>query len=101
DRAPGYPVVQSSDDVRLLELRNYLPWQLLRDTDVMSMASSLEVRVPLLDDDVLRTVLAHPTRGCGKEALITATDTALLPLLRRPKRTFSLPFESWMRGPLA
>ena len=40
----------------LLEAENYLPNQLLRDTDQMSMAHSIEVRVPLLDDSVVRVI---------------------------------------------
>lgn len=44
----------------LLELSNYLSNTLLRDTDVMSMAHGLEVRVPLLDHRVVEQVLRIP-----------------------------------------
>ena len=40
------------DAVTLLELNSYLPDQLLRDADTTSMAHSIELRVPLLDDRV-------------------------------------------------
>ncbi len=43
------------------ELRSYTHQQLLRDTDVMSMAHSLEVRVPLLDVDLVELALRLPT----------------------------------------
>ncbi|CAN5488741.1 amidotransferase 1, exosortase A system-associated [soil metagenome] len=81
-----------------LELNNYLPYQLLRDTDAASMAHSLEVRVPLLDDAIVALVLKSP--GLGKSDLVRAIDPSLAWLARRPKRTFTLPFASWMRGPL-
>jgi asparagine synthase (glutamine-hydrolysing) len=86
------------DCVTLLELRNYLPSQLLRDTDQMSMAHSLEVRVPLLDDVVVRATLALPARvrtQPGKRLLARAAG--IRPVVKRP---FSLPFDRWLRGPL-
>jgi asparagine synthase (glutamine-hydrolysing) len=86
-----------------LELTNYLPYQLLRDTDCMSMAHGLEVRVPLLDDDLVEVALAgQRTLGLAwdKKALIGAVDPSLSFLAERPKRTFTLPFDRWMQGPL-
>jgi len=85
--------------VSLLELSNYLGHQLLRDTDQMSMAHSLEVRVPLLDDAVVGLALALPAAvrlEPGKGLLLKAAK------LHRPdrKRGFVLPFDAWMRGPL-
>jgi asparagine synthase (glutamine-hydrolysing) len=82
-----------------LELANYLPWQLLRDTDAMSMAHSLEVRVPLLDDRLVDTVAAHRFTLTKGDALAAAAP-GLAPLVSGPKKTFTLPFGSWMRGPL-
>jgi asparagine synthase (glutamine-hydrolysing) len=93
------PARSSADAVALLEIRNYLRNQLLRDTDVMSMAHSLEVRVPLLDDRVLDVALATPAdvrNAPGKHMLQAAAG-----LHRRgPKQGFTLPFGAWMRGPL-
>lgn len=85
-----------------LELTNYLPNQLLRDTDAMSMAHSLEVRVPLLDDEVVSTAMAlSATDGLrGKELLAAAVGPELLDIARAPKRTFTLPFDAWLRGTL-
>jgi asparagine synthase (glutamine-hydrolysing) len=87
------------DAVALLEIDRYLLNQLLRDTDVMSMAHSLEVRVPLLDDRVVAAALATPSsirNRPGKALLQEAVG------LRQegPKRGFTLPFDRWMRGPL-
>jgi asparagine synthase (glutamine-hydrolysing) len=88
-----------ADRVALMELANYMPEQLLRDTDQMSMAHSLEVRVPILDDVVVRVALAMPApvRMRGRKQLLA--DAARVPSTR--KRPFSLPFDLWMRGPLA
>ena len=91
--------VAPADAVTLLEATTYMADQLLRDTDQMSMAHSLEVRVPLLDDDVVATALATPadvrTRE-GKWLLVAASG---LPLVHR-KRPFALPFDRWIQGPL-
>jgi asparagine synthase (glutamine-hydrolysing) len=91
-----------SPTVRTLELEHYLPNQLLRDTDAMSMAHSLEVRVPLLDDDVVAAAAAahKPVTPAGKQLLAVAVDPELLPIATSPKRTFTLPVEAWLRGPL-
>jgi asparagine synthase (glutamine-hydrolysing) len=94
----GHRPTDSGDRVMLLELHHYLSHQLLRDTDQMSMAHSLEVRVPLLDDSMLRVALALPSdvrNERGKALLARAAR-----LEAAPKRPFALPFEPWMRGPL-
>jgi asparagine synthase (glutamine-hydrolysing) len=87
-----------ADRVTMLELRNYLPDQLLRDTDQMSMAHSLEVRVPLLDDNVVRTALALPAAVRAEEGKRLLARAARVP--PTAKRPFALPFERWLRGPL-
>jgi asparagine synthase (glutamine-hydrolysing) len=87
------------DAVASLELQRYLRNQLLRDTDAMSMAHSLEVRVPLLDDDVVDVALATPAdlrNRSGKAMLQEAAGFART----GPKRGFTLPFDAWMRGAL-
>jgi asparagine synthase (glutamine-hydrolysing) len=86
-----------------LEATNYLPFQLLRDTDCMSMAHALEVRVPLLDDDVVALAVAGQRAygaGWSKRHLIAGVDPSLEYLASRPKRTFTLPIDDWMRGGL-
>jgi asparagine synthase (glutamine-hydrolysing) len=87
-----------------LEMANYLPFQLLRDTDCMSMAHALEVRVPLLDDDVVDLGLrgqASVGRAWDKHRLVEAVDPGLSYLVDLPKRTFTLPIADWMRGGLS
>jgi asparagine synthase (glutamine-hydrolysing) len=88
-----------------LELANYLRNTLLRDTDVMSMASALEVRVPFLDHKVVELAMAIPgemkTSGSVNKALLAAVVPSLPPsTIRRRKMGFTLPFDSWFRGRL-
>jgi|HubBroStandDraft_6_1064221.scaffolds.fasta_scaffold00286_22 asparagine synthase (glutamine-hydrolysing) len=92
--------------VSWLELRSYMVNTLLRDTDAMSMRNSLEVRVPFLDTPLVEYVLALPEsakRGSGRpKALLIEALGSLLPgeVLKQPKRTFTFPWEYWMRGKL-
>jgi asparagine synthase (glutamine-hydrolysing) len=92
--------------VSWLELRSYLVNTLLRDTDSMSMRHSLEVRVPFLDSALVEYMLSLPEsqkldRNQPKALLIAALGD-LLPqeLLVQPKRTFTFPWENWLRGAL-
>ena len=92
--------------VSWLELRSYLVNTLLRDTDAMSMHHSLEVRVPFLDSSLVEYLLSLPEsqkRDPGQpKALLIAALGELLPkdLVAQPKRTFTFPWENWMRGAL-
>ena len=89
-----------------LEMRCYMASTLLRDTDSVSMARSLEVRVPLLDTPLVEYVGALPDavrRNNGRpKALLVEALSDVLPreLLAQQKRTFTLPWEEWLRGPL-
>lgn len=80
---------------------------LLRDSDAMSMAHSLELRVPLLDDDLVSYVLGLPLRvklaGRGVKPLLALAVADLVPepVVRRRKQGFILPMQSWMRGAMA
>jgi asparagine synthase (glutamine-hydrolysing) len=92
-----------------LELQGYMSNTLLRDTDSMSMAHSLEVRVPFVDVDVVGYALAIPgswklngkPQHIPKPLLADALDD-LLPreFVSRRKMGFTLPFEKWMRSRL-
>ena len=92
--------------VSYLESRCYMLNTLLRDSDVMSMAHGLEVRVPLIDHVLAEKVFALP----GKSKLSDSTPKPLLvsalagslpaQVVHRPKRGFTLPFEHWLRGEL-
>jgi asparagine synthase (glutamine-hydrolysing) len=100
-RRPPVLARNESSAVRDLELENYLPDQLLRDTDAMSMAHSLEVRIPLLDDRVVAaTSLDYRNGPLDKRQLAISIDPELLSIADSPKRTFTLPLDTWLRGPL-
>lgn len=92
--------------VSWLELRSYLVNTLLRDTDAMSMRNSLEVRVPFLDTPLVEYVLGLPESvkrsARGSKALLVEALADLLPdeIVNQPKRTFTFPWEYWMRGKL-
>jgi asparagine synthase (glutamine-hydrolysing) len=88
-----------------LELRTYMINTLLRDTDSMSMCHSLEVRVPFLDHRVVEFALQCPQtmpRGKPGKLLLIQALSGLLPaeVVAQKKRTFTLPWEHWLRGPL-
>jgi asparagine synthase (glutamine-hydrolysing) len=91
--------------VSYLESRCYMLNTLLRDADFMSMSQGLEVRVPLIDHLLARTVLALPgawkLNGTPKKLLVEALGSSLPDaVVHRPKRGFTLPFEHWMRQEL-
>ncbi|MBZ5722025.1 MAG: asparagine synthase (glutamine-hydrolyzing) [Acidobacteriia bacterium] len=92
--------------VSYLEARCYMLNTLLRDSDVMSMAHGLEVRVPLIDHSLAQKLLALPgdwklSADKPKPLLVSALGDALpSEVVHRPKRGFALPFEHWMRDQL-
>jgi asparagine synthase (glutamine-hydrolysing) len=99
---------QSDDvvnEISRLELSGYMSNTLLRDTDAMSMAHSLEVRVPFVDTKLVDYVLSLP--GAWKldhrpKPLLADALADLLPrdFLARPKMGFTLPFEKWLQNDL-
>jgi asparagine synthase (glutamine-hydrolysing) len=87
------------DAVSAFEFNHYLPDQLLLETDVASMAHSLEVRVPLLDDELVDEVLRLPIplRITQGKRLLTAA-CGLVPHAK--ERGFVLPYQHWLKGSL-
>ena len=97
-------VVDIVNAISRLELKGYMTNTLLRDTDVMSMAHSLEVRVPFVDLKVVDYVLSLPGDWklrvkSGPKPLLVDAMADLLPqeFMSRPKRGFVLPFEKWLQ----
>jgi asparagine synthase (glutamine-hydrolysing) len=87
------------DRVSYLELSRYMRNQLLRDSDVMSMKWGLELRVPLVDKDLLEAVALIPSNirlARGKQLLIDAVPELPNWITNKPKNGFSFPFEKWM-----
>jgi asparagine synthase (glutamine-hydrolysing) len=109
--APTKTTRFSSDvvnEISRLELSGYMSNTLLRDTDAMSMAHSLEVRVPFVDTKIVDYVLSLPgnwklDRGnSGPKPLLADAMADLLPrdFMARPKMGFTLPFEQWLQNNL-
>jgi asparagine synthase (glutamine-hydrolysing) len=86
------------------DLRFYLAENILPKVDAMSMASSLEARVPYLDNEVLDLALAIPSglklrRGMRKWILREAFATRLpREILLRGKEGFSMPMKNWLNN---
>ncbi len=99
----GYAPV---DAVGHLELALYMGQTLLRDSDVMGMAHTLEIRQPFLDTEFSDMVLrlepgARKPGAVPKHRFVRAMgDWLPAENVRRPKRGFELPFSSWLTGPL-
>ncbi|HEX5762061.1 MAG TPA: asparagine synthase (glutamine-hydrolyzing) [Solirubrobacterales bacterium] len=89
-----------------VDLGIYLVDDLLVKTDRSSMAHSLELRVPFLDNEVaaFANSLATPlkVRALAKKRLLRRALAPLVPreILRGPKQGFSIPVAAWLRGPL-
>jgi len=104
--AEGSEQLDDFTAVACLESRSYMVNTLLRDTDAMSMAHSLEVRVPFLDHPLVEFVSRLPGSlkhsGNHPKSLLVDAMADLLPpeVVSQPKRTFTLPWENWLRTQL-
>lgn len=103
--ARGAATLDPVNRVSYLESRCYMLNTLLRDADGMSMSQGLELRVPLIDHQLAKTVLAIP--GASKlshtpKKLLVQALAGSLPdeIIHRRKRGFTLPFDHWMREEL-
>ena len=91
--------------VSIAEITTYMQNVLLRDTDQMSMAHALEVRVPFLDYKLVEYVLNLPDEMkfpiTPKKLLVDAVSD-LLPseIVNRPKMGFTFPWKNWMKNEL-
>lgn len=89
--------------IAVMEMRLFLGERLLRDNDVASMASSLEQRVPLVDQVLFESVDRLPDQArfqpLGRKAVLRRVGLRGLDpaLFERPKKGFELPFDTWIR----
>jgi len=91
--------------ISIAELRTYLLSTLLRDSDQMSMAHALEIRVPFLDHEFVELLLSVPDdwkMGSSQKQLLVNSFKGLIPeaAINRPKMGFVFPWEMWMKNEL-
>lgn len=87
-----------------MEVRNYMANQLLRDTDAMAMAHSVEARVPFLDRGLFAAAAGLPAdlllEDLPKGLLRATLPDDVRVVVPRDKRGFTLPFDRWVQGAL-
>jgi asparagine synthase (glutamine-hydrolysing) len=102
ETAGAEPLARMQD----VDLGIYLVDDLLVKTDRLSMAHSLELRVPFLDQRVAEFAFSLPrrmkVRGFQKKRLLRQALAPLLPqeIVHGRKQGFSIPLAAWLRGPL-
>lgn len=106
---PGdpWPNAASEEEARMAyDMQHYLPDDILVKVDRSAMASSLETRAPLLDHRIVTFAVQQPLAlkirdGRGK-FLLRNLLARYIPqtMIDRPKRGFSIPLATWLRGPL-
>lgn len=92
-------------EISIAEFSSYMENILLRDSDQMSMAHSLEVRVPFLDHQLVEFVLSVPDiykHSKYQKKLLIDSLGKLLPeeILQRKKMGFTFPWKSWLKNEL-
>jgi len=90
-----------------VDTKVYLPDDILVKVDRMSMANSLEARVPLLDHRIIEFAARMPTelkqRGRNGKVLLKRALSGYVPqnVLKRKKEGFNVPASQWLKGPLS
>jgi len=93
-------------NLQSLDIKNYLPLDILTKVDRMSMAHSIETRVPLLDHKLVEFAATIPAemnlRGGTTKYILKRAMRGILPdrIIDRPKRGFAIPLGYWFRGKL-
>jgi asparagine synthase (glutamine-hydrolysing) len=106
DALAGSPARRPLDRMLDVDVRTWLADDLLMKMDKMSMAASVEARVPLLDPALLAWSARLPdrlkVRGFEGKVLLKRLARRLLPVevVDRPKVGFTVPLSPWFRGPL-
>ena len=93
--------------LQYMDIKSYLPNDILTKVDRMSMAHSIEARVPLLDHKLVEFAATIPPelklRGETTKYIFKKAMEDILPheILYRPKRGFAVPLARWFRGKLS
>jgi asparagine synthase (glutamine-hydrolysing) len=92
------------DQMLYIDTKTWLPDDLLIKADKMTMANSVELRVPLLDHKVLEFAAALPShykvKGFTTKRILKETLSKRVPrtILERKKAGFPVPYGSWLRN---
>jgi asparagine synthase (glutamine-hydrolysing) len=107
----GHAAKAPTDDplslIQYIDMKTYLPGDILTKVDRASMAHALEVRVPLLDHKLVEWISGLPPemklRGGEGKYIFKKSLESYLPhdILYRKKMGFAVPLAGWFRGPLA
>jgi len=90
-----------ADNISHLELSTYMRNQLLRDSDVASMAWGLELRVPFIDRVFVEQISSIPSDlrlQKGKKLLVDSIPELPSWVVERPKQGFRFPFDEWFEA---
>jgi asparagine synthase (glutamine-hydrolysing) len=106
----GHAANSPTDDplsmIQYLDMKTYLPGDILTKVDRASMAHALEVRVPLLDHKLVEWISGLPPdmklKGSEGKYIFKKAMEKYLPhdILYRKKQGFAVPLAAWFRGPL-
>ena len=100
------PARETMNDILLADMQLVLPNDMLAKVDLMSMANSLEVRVPFLDYEVVNFAFSLPDsykiNSTGRKRILRDAYQGFLPeaLYNRPKKGFEVPLLKWFRKEL-
>jgi asparagine synthase (glutamine-hydrolysing) len=102
----AYPYDDQITKLQYLDMRLYLQEAILVKVDRASMASSLEVRAPFLDHELVEFVMSLPStlklKGLTSKYILKKMMKGLLPdkVINRPKKGFGVPIAKWVKGEL-
>jgi asparagine synthase (glutamine-hydrolysing) len=101
-----YPCEDRITKLQYLDMKLYLQEAILVKVDRASMASSLEVRAPFLDHQLVEFVMHLPSvlklKGLTSKYILKKAMKRWLPdeVINRPKKGFGVPIAKWVKGPL-
>jgi asparagine synthase (glutamine-hydrolysing) len=101
---PSMSRINKKNKASWLELNVYMQNQLLRDADVMSMAHGVEIRVPFLDREVIKTALSTDPNikysGKVPKQILVDSFKEMIPeaVWNRKKMGFGFPYAKWLRS---